>query len=107
MELGSISKLLSGSKYEEHADEIAAMFDRLGIKTLNDLDNSPKALGLNTLGYSSLQLIRYIRDAAIDAAIYGEPEEIEPPPPEPEPEPEEEPEPEAEAEEDEIEKENE
>jgi len=88
MELGSISKLLSGSKYEEHANEIEEVFNNLGIKTLNDLDNSPKALGLNTLGYSSLQLVRYIREAAIDVVLYGEPEEIKVPVPEPEPEPE-------------------
>lgn len=89
MELGSISKLLSSSKFADKAKEIEATFDNLGVKTLNDLDNAPAKLGLRTAGYSTYQLCAYLRKAAIDAVIAGDVEESEEllePTPEPEPE---------------------
>lgn len=82
MEIGSVSKLLSGSKFADHAKEIEAEFDRLGIKTLNDLDNAPRSLGLRTATYSTYQLCAYLRSAAIQAVIYA-PLDVEPPEPEP------------------------
>ncbi len=93
MELGSISKLLSGSKYAEHAKEIEAQFNRLGITTLDALDNAPIKLGPKTMRYSTYSLCAYLRQAAIQAVVEGS-LEVEIPEPEPEPLPEPEPEPE-------------
>ena len=84
MEIGSVSKLLSGSKFADHAKEIEAVFDQLGIKTLDDLDNAPRKLGPRTIVYSTYQLCAYLRQAMIQAVIEG-PVEVEPPEPEPEP----------------------
>lgn len=92
MELGSISKLLSGSQFADHAKEIEAMFDKLGIKTLNDLDNAPARLGMRVYGYSAFKLCAYLRNAAIYHVMHEPEIELLEPEPEAEPEPEPEPE---------------
>lgn len=76
MELGSVEKLLSGSKFEDHAADIAALFDQLGIKTLDDLDNAPRKLGPRVAVYSTFQLCAYLRQAVFQA-ILDEPVDIE------------------------------
>lgn len=95
MELGSIEKLLKKSPYKAHAKEIQETFEVLGVKTITDLDNAPRHLPGSLFGYSPYQVVRYIREAAIDQELSAirKPE----PEPEPEPEPQAEPEPVAEA----------
>lgn len=94
MELGSIEKLLKGSPYKAHAKDIAKTFDALDVKTISDLDNAPRHLSSNLFGYSPYQVVRYIREAAIEQELAAISKPV--PEPEPQPEPQAEPEPVAE-----------
>lgn len=89
MEIGSVSKLLSGSEYSSKAKDIEATFAMLKIQTLSDLDNAPVALGPRVAGYSTYAVCAYLREAMINKAM--EPVKVKP---RPKPEPEKEPEPE-------------
>lgn len=69
MQLNDVKKLLTGSAYKSRSREIAGKFKQHNIDTLAALDNAPRVLGPSIFGFSTYQLIAFLREAAIAAAI--------------------------------------
>lgn len=73
MKLGNIGNLLAGSPFEDRAPEIEHAFTVAGVDTLEKLDNGPRYFGKSIAGYSAYAICRYVREAAIQAAMQPAP----------------------------------
>ena len=86
-ELPAIKDALAGSKFEESVDCIVRVFEESGIKTVDNLDNSPRYLTCSICSVSTHGVIHQIRaymEGLKDGSIVA-PSEIVPEVKEPEP----------------------
>lgn len=57
-----LTLVLAGSRYEEATECIEKMFAQVGIKTVEDLDNSPRRLTCSFCGVNTGPLVIHIRE---------------------------------------------
>ena len=60
-EIPPLSEALVGSDFEDSLECLERIFGRLSIRTVRDLDNSPRVLGHSLCGISTHGLIQHIR----------------------------------------------
>jgi hypothetical protein len=66
MDIPDLKVILADTELTDKTDCIQKFFSMAGIKTLANLDNAPRAIGLNMCGTSTLKVVSIVREMTLN-----------------------------------------